>query len=703
MLSCLRCNAIFERQITLDEHILRTHPNFIAFVISKIHECTLCAFKTTRSGCFKEHLLEHPEANPNYKFRTCAHCNVAFKKKVSLDNHMLNKHPNFISSVTYKIHKCTECNYRTTMSTHLKRHLLKHTETPTNHILRTCAICPAEFKSKRSLDDHILRNHPNSIASVTYKIHECTLCTFKTTRKTSLDNHVIKKHPNSTSSVTNKIHRCTECNYKTTKSTDLKKHSLKHTEILDTRLLSTCAFCPAGFKSKRSLDQHIVKKHPNCIASVTKKILKCTKCTYKTTISSQLKSHLVNKHPTFIAFVTSQFHECGKCTFKTAIANDLNKHLLKHPEKNYKYNTCTHCDVTFKRKTFLDNHLIKKHLNFISSVTNKIHKCTKCSYKTTRQITLNEHILRTHPNFIAFITSKIHECTLCAFKTTRSDCFKDHLLKHPEANTNYKFRTCAHCNVAFKKKVSLDNHMLNKHPNFISSVTHKIHKCTECNYRTTMSNHLKRHLLKHTETPTNHKLWTCTLCSAGFNSKRSLDDHILRNHPHSIAFVTYKIHECTLCTFKTTRSDWFQKHLLKHPGTISNYKFFTCRHCNTTFKTKTLLDNHVIKKHPNSTSSVTNKIHRCTECNYKTTKSTDLKKHSLKHTEIPDTRLLSTCAFCPAGFKSKRSLDQHIVKKHPNSIASVTEKILKCRKCTYKTTISSHLKSHLLNHSKAPA
>nr|CAH7767227.1 unnamed protein product [Callosobruchus chinensis] len=637
MLSCLRCNAIFERQITLDEHILRTHPNFIAFVISKIHECTLCAFKTTRSGCFKEHLLEHPEANPNYKFRTCAHCNVAFKKKVSLDNHMLNKHPNFISSVTYKIHKCTECNYRTTMSTHLKRHLLKHTETPTNHILRTCAICPAEFKSKRSLDDHILRNHPNSIASVTYKIHECTLCTFKTTRsgwfqehllkhpgtisnykfftcthcnmtfktKTSLDNHVIKKHPNSTSSVTNKIHRCTECNYKTTKSTDLKKHSLKHTEILDTRLLSTCAFCPAGFKSKRSLDQHIVKKHPNCIASVTKKILKCTKCTYKTTISSQLKSH-----------------------------------LLKHskPEKNYKYNTCTHCDVTFKRKTFLDNHLIKKHLNFISSVTNKIHKCTN---------------------------------TLCAFKTTRSDCFKDHLLKHPEANTNYKFRTCAHCNVAFKKKVSLDNHMLNKHPNFISSVTHKIHKCTECNYRTT--------------------------------SKRSLDDHILRNHPHSIAFVTYKIHECTLCTFKTTRSDWFQKHLLKHPGTISNYKFFTCRHCNTTFKTKTLLDNHVIKKHPNSTSSVTNKIHRCTECNYKTTKSTDLKKHSLKHTEIPDTRLLSTCAFCPAGFKSKRSLDQHIVKKHPNSIASVTEKILKCRKCTYKTTISSHLKSHLLNHSKAPA
>nr|CAH7767236.1 unnamed protein product [Callosobruchus chinensis] len=565
---------------------------------------------------------------------------------------MLNKHPNFISSVTYKIHKCTECNYRTTMSTHLKRHLLKHTETPTNHILRTCAICPAEFKSKRSLDDHILRNHPNSIASVTYKIHECTLCTFKTTRsgwfqehllkhpgtisnykfftcthcnmtfktKTSLDNHVIKKHPNSTSSVTNKIHRCTECNYKTTKSTDLKKHSLKHTEILDTRLLSTCAFCPAGFKSKRSLDQHIVKKHPNCIASVTKKILKCTKCTYKTTISSQLKSH-----------------------------------LLKHSKAPAEP---TPSDVTFKRKTFLDNHLIKKHLNFISSVTNKIHKCTKCSYKTTisshfkshlsrhsknmlsclpcnrtfeRQITLNEHILRTHPNFIAFITSKIHECTLCAFKTTRSDCFKDHLLKHPEANTN------------------------------------------------------------------------CTLCSAGFNSKRSLDDHILRNHPHSIAFVTYKIHECTLCTFKTTRSDWFQKHLLKHPGTISNYKFFTCRHCNTTFKTKTLLDNHVIKKHPNSTSSVTNKIHRCTECNYKTTKSTDLKKHSLKHTEIPDTRLLSTCAFCPAGFKSKRSLDQHIVKKHPNSIASVTEKILKCRKCTYKTTISSHLKSHLLNHSKAPA
>nr|CAH7767231.1 unnamed protein product [Callosobruchus chinensis] len=585
MLSCLRCNAIFERQITLDEHILRTHPNFIAFVISKIHECTLCAFKTTRSGCFKEHLLEHPEI-----LRTCAICPAEFKSKRSLDDHILRNHPNSIASVTYKIHECTLCTFKTTRSGWFQEHLLKHPGTISNYKFFTCTHCNMTFKTK-----------------------------------TSLDNHVIKKHPNSTSSVTNKIHRCTECNYKTTKSTDLKKHSLKHTE----------------------------------------KILKCTKCTYKTTISSQLDNHLIKKHLNFISSVTNKIHKCTKCSYKTTISSHFKSHLSRHSKNML---SCLPCNRTFER-----------------------------------QITLNEHILRTHPNFIAFITSKIHECTLCAFKTTRSDCFKDHLLKHPEANTNYKFRTCAHCNVAFKKKVSLDNHMLNKHPNFISSVTHKIHKCTECNYRTTMSNHLKRHLLKHTETPTNHKLWTCTLCSAGFNSKRSLDDHILRNHPHSIAFVTYKIHECTLCTFKTTRSDWFQKHLLKHPGTISNYKFFTCRHCNTTFKTKTLLDNHVIKKHPNSTSSVTNKIHRCTECNYKTTKSTDLKKHSLKHTEIPDTRLLSTCAFCPAGFKSKRSLDQHIVKKHPNSIASVTEKILKCRKCTYKTTISSHLKSHLLNHSKAPA
>nr|CAI5868651.1 unnamed protein product [Callosobruchus analis] len=564
--ACLQCNAIFERQITLDEHILRTHPNSIASVTSKIHQCTRCAFKTTVSGCFKEHLSKHPETSSN-KFSTCTHCDATFKRKSSLDNHLIKQHPNFISSVTNKIHKCTKCSYETTISSHLKSHLSKHSETPAICTFSKCLHCKASFRKKISLDDHILKNHPNFVSSVTSKVHKCTKCNFETTMcthlkrhlmthaetpgtcthcdrsfrsKSLLDNHLIKKHPKFISSVTNKIHKCTVCSYETTISTNLRNHLLIHTKTS-----AICRFCQAMFKSKTSVDDHILRKHP-----------------------------------TFIASVTSKIHECAKCTFKTVYTNNLKIHSLRHLQA---LSTCTHCNLTFKRKHWLDNHVIRKH-----------------------------------PNFIDSVTSKVHECILCGFKTTISAYFKRHMLKHPETSI-----TCPHCKASFNKKISLDDHIIKYHPSFASSVTSKVHKCTKCNFETTMCTDLKRHSMKHAETPN-----TCALCHASFKTKRTLDNHTLQKHPKFIDSVTSKIHECTLCTFKTTMNAGFKEHLLKHPETISS-----CVQCNTTFKRKIFLDDHIVKKHPDFMESVTSRIHECRKCTFKTAFRNDLNRHSLNHLE----------------------------------------------------------------------
>ncbi|VEN40749.1 unnamed protein product [Callosobruchus maculatus] len=542
--TCLRCNAKFRRQITLDEHILKTHPNFVATVTSKVFECKLCAFKTTIGRSFKEHLFKHPEVNTNYKLKTCTHCDATFRCKTSLDYHLIRKHPDFISSVTNKLHKCTKCSFVTVKSSHLKGHMSTHSETPVNDTLWNCLHCEAMFK-----------------------------------RKASLDNHTIKNHPNFISTITNRVHKCSKCSYETTMRGHLKNHLLTHVE---TPTLCTCLHCTETFKNKLFLDDHIVKKHP-----------------------------------IFIASVTSKIHECTLCPFKTTRISTFKEHVLEHPEinTNRKSTTCTQCNVTFNRKIALDNHIVKKHPNLTSSVTNKIHKCTKCSYKTTINSSFKRHLLKHPQTNTPSVINKIH--------------------KRIETSDKQVLRTCAICYLAFKNKISLDDHIVKKHPNFIPCVTSKIHECTQCTYKTTVSGRFTEHLLKHSKTNPYfiHKISTCKHCNATFKSKSSLDNHIIKKHPSFISSVTNKIHKCTKCKFATVKISHLKAHLSTHSKTPANDNIWKCLHCEATFKRKASLDNHTIKNHPNFISTITNRVHKCTKCTFKTTIRGHLKYHLSKHSE----------------------------------------------------------------------
>nr|CAH7716507.1 unnamed protein product [Callosobruchus chinensis] len=129
-------------------------------------------------------------------------------------------------------------------------------------------------------------------------------------------------------------------------------------------------------------------------------------------------------------------------------------------------------------------------------------------------------------------------------------------------------------------------------------------------------------------------------------------------------------------------------------------KTYSCLQCSVVFKKKTALDEHCIKKHTDSITSVSSKIHECTYCNYKTTKKTNMTRHMVTHPSAVPGEQQSICEHCNAAFKSKRLLDAHIVKQHPKFIASVTSKIHKCSYCTYKTIHNGHFDAHLLIHSK---
>nr|CAI5830385.1 unnamed protein product [Callosobruchus analis] len=503
---CIYCNKTFACKRTLDDHIVKRHPDFIASVRRKVHRCTKCTYKTTSHSHLKRHIVKHANVADIHITNRCIYCNKTFTSKQALDGHIIKTHPDFIASVSSKVHGCTECTYRTTSNSNLKRHMDTHPDIAGNHVFR-CIYCKNTLTCKKVLDDHIVKKHPDFIASISSKVHECTKCSFKTV------------HPSR-----------------------LKKH-IKKAEY---RLTHKCIYCNKTLSSKQALDDHILNRHPDFIASVSRKVHKCAECTYKTVFISQLRGH-----------------------------------MAKHPDAAHK---CIYCNNTFTSKPSLDDHIVKRHPDFIASVSRKIHECTNCTFKTVRLSRLKEHIK----------------------------------VKHPDTAIR-----CSYCNKTFISKSSLDDHILKTHPDFIASVSRKVHECTECTYKTVFTSQLRRHMVKHPD------IAGCSCCNKTFVRKETLDDHIVKMHPDFIAYVSRKVHECTQCIYKTTSNSYLKRHMVKH-NRITN----KCIHCNKTFTSKQAVDDHIIKTHPDFTASVSSKVHECTECTYKTTSNSHLKRHMAKHTDI---------------------------------------------------------------------
>nr|CAI5830847.1 unnamed protein product [Callosobruchus analis] len=678
---CVHCNATYKSKKNLDDHIIRKHPDFIESISSKIHECTHCTYKTTVKGHLTEHMVQHTETADIYKLR-CIHCDETFKRRAGLDEHIIKKHPHLIATITSKIHECTYCAYQTVLKPHFARHMLKHPETADNYKLKICVHCNAKFKSKASLDNHTVREHPDFVASVSNKLHECAHCTYKTTLKSNFS-----------------------------------KHMWKHSKAL-----ITCTHCEAKFKSKQKLDEHTLKKHPDLIASVSSKIHECIYCTYKTTRKdvflrhmedhpeaelrclhceatfkrkTGLDNHVIRKHPHFIASVSSKMHECTYCTYKTTMKSNFAKHLLKHRADKL---MCTACNKQFRHKGKLDDHTIRKHPHLIASVTNKIHECSRCAFKTVikatlakhikkhshklskcihcnaiykHKIGLDDHILRQHPELIASVSSKMHECTHCAFKTVLKANLALHMLEHQADK-----RKCTVCNKAFRQKGKLDEHTVRKHPHLIASVTNKIHECTRCAFKTVMKASLARHVMKHPEIADSNKLIRCNHCNSTFKSKPALNDHIINRHPDFMASISSKIHQCKYCTYKTTWKSHFARHMLAHPETADSRKLSKCIRCNTEYKHKIGLDEHILRQHPELIASVSNKMHECTHCAFKTVFKDNLTVHMVEHHETADICKFSTCVHCNTTFIDKQALSDHILRKHPGSIGSVSRKYM---------------------------
>ncbi|VEN53000.1 unnamed protein product [Callosobruchus maculatus] len=254
---CKPCNATFKNNESLDNHILKKHPEFKVSIRSDLHECPYrpyCKYKTTIKTYLKSHMLSHSKEREI----TCKHCNMSFKRKYTLDNHIIKKHPDFIASVKRKIHEGSCCAFKTIHKSALDVHMLIHSADKVTH------------KGK----------------------HECSSCSFKAIHKSTIDRHMKTHSSDKFKGIHREIHQCSYCEFKAIHKSTLDRHMLTHSKDK----VVTCKHCNIEFKNKEAVNEHVVRAHSGFLASLSCKIYSCTHCYYKTTIQHLFDKHFLKHH-----------------------------------------------------------------------------------------------------------------------------------------------------------------------------------------------------------------------------------------------------------------------------------------------------------------------------------------------------------------------------------------------------------------------
>ncbi|CAH1990437.1 unnamed protein product [Acanthoscelides obtectus] len=410
-------------------------------------------------------------------------------------------------------------------------------------------------------------------------------------------------------------------------------------------------------------------------------------------------------------------YTCYNCAYDTNSKNDLLHHLNDNSCNMYEVQTTLHrkkkkrsFTIEIKREKWLqkqhassssgletdrecsESELIKNPLGY-GSVTFEKFACEYCDFKTIRHYTLKEHHKKQHSG--AFFA----KCQYCDYKANYIYILKKHVERVHDIST------CSHCGEILKTHMSLVWHIFNKHEYFVSFVNN-FYECSKCSYKSQAKKSVQDHMLTHFDEaiftttvslnkPSDSSLnyIQCVHCKAALKNEHALDAHIVSAHPNCIPTLSYKLYKCSFCEFKIIGNPYnLFEHKWKQHGITPD--FFLCKYCSAEFKRKKGLDEHLLTKHHIVSYSVSDELHKCPNCSFASTMERNLERHISKN------ECYARCEHCNLAFRGKLPLDDHILKKHPDFIKTITSNIYVCKLCWYKTTIQREFGRHLTTHSK---
>ncbi|CAH0560352.1 unnamed protein product [Brassicogethes aeneus] len=234
---------------------------------------------------------------------------------------------------------------------------------------------------------------------------------------------------------------------------------------------------------------------------------------------------------------------------------------------------------------------------------------------------------------------------------------KYHGVQYDEISDKEKFYKCEICPKKYQTQMRLFNHKQYFH----NKLKQEIFKCNKCDYASIKKGNFKIHSKIHDK----KNYLKCQFCEYVAARLYSLNAHMLSNHKFENNIkISSKIYQCTKCSYSTVIKTNYETHI-KVCLKLENVKWYDCK-----------------------------------ICPYKTIHKSHLITHTKTHSKIKELE----CLFCQFQSNRKQNLDNHILVKHSDLLnesnkTMITSKIHHCPQCNFKTTMKSHLKYHLRNHS----
>ncbi|CAL8128447.1 unnamed protein product [Orchesella dallaii] len=382
---------------------------------------------------------------------------------------------------------------------------------------------------------------------------------------------------------------------------------------------------------------------------------------------------------------------CQQCDKGHRTAMTLYNHLLLHEkDSNEKSKSCYFCHQKLISKQAHQLHMKLKHKSILPN--KRPFNCVEkdCEELFTTVTELNEH-LQVHSDSQR---KPIQNCSVCGWGFISVDHLKLHELVHIR-RTSHIGLPCPSCSSSsFSNIKKLQKHYNTRHGSSIGGF-----KCPKCELmlatESTLNKHLKRH--EDNESDTNIKEVPqviapppCSVCGLQFLHLKYLDKH--RKDVHNLGV------ECPTCLKHFSNRNSLLRHNQNVHQSQTEDLSHPCPHCGRIFKTRSYLNDHMARHHPNF-AHIEGK-HECPHCNSRFRRNIGLWKHLSECEKNPEKGKLiyrqrqllplEPCEVCG------KPVAKHLMEKHLDSHLGPGEsREHPCTHCEIVFTSGILLRSHL--------